>query len=111
MKKQMKSSDAVAVLVDPANADANAVVIPEGFRTDQVVARLAKTTGVKKAELEKALKDADGLGLPDYAEGEAEGYLFPAKYSFAPADTALDKIGRAHVYTPVHNAHLVCRLL
>src|SRR3546814_20879006 len=73
MKKQMKASDAVAVLVDPANADANAVVIPEGFRTDQVVARLAKTTGVKKAELEKALKDADGLGLPDYAEGKAAG--------------------------------------
>ncbi|HEY9564440.1 MAG TPA: endolytic transglycosylase MltG, partial [Nocardioides sp.] len=72
--------------------DANAVVIPEGFRTDQVVARLAKTTGVKKAELEKALKDADGLGLPDYAEGEAEGYLFPAKYSFAPDDTALDML-------------------
>src|SRR3546814_15942568 len=110
MKKQMKASDAVAVPVDPANADANAVVIPEGFRTDQVVARLAKTTGVKKAELEKAPKDADGPGLPDYAEGQAEGHLFPAKYSFPPADTALDLPPDSRPQNTVHRKGVSLRV-
>src|SRR3546814_4605040 len=37
--------------------------------------------------------------------------LFPALAGFMVVGPVLAKIGRAHVLTPVTNAHLVCRLL
>src|SRR3546814_6850148 len=35
----------------------------------------------------------------------------PAMFQSAPVCSLQDQIGRAHVWTPVTNAHLVCRLL
>lgn len=86
LKKQMKASDALAILVDPANASATStkVVVPEGLRVVDIVERLAKQTDFSKKQFEKALADPGQLGLPDYAEGNAEGYLFPATYEFGP---------------------------
>jgi UPF0755 protein len=92
LKKQMKASDALNVLVDPANIVTTSVVIPEGFTVDQIVARLVKETGFKKAEFDAALKDPQALGLPADAKGNAEGYLFPATYSFGPEEKPADML-------------------
>ena len=46
---------------------------------------LAKNTDFSKAEFEQgARRRPDALGLPDYAKGNPEGYLFPATYAFEP---------------------------
>jgi len=90
--KEMKASDALTVLVDPANMVTSSVTIPEGFTVKQIVARLVKETGFKKAEFEQALGDPAALGLPDYADGNAEGYLFPATYSFGPNEQPADML-------------------
>ncbi len=87
LMKEMRAEDALAVLIDPANLIKNSVTIPEGLRVVDVVAILVKKTDFKRAEFNKALKDADALGLPDYAGGNPEGYLFPATYDLAPKDT------------------------
>jgi UPF0755 protein len=88
LKKEMSAADALAVLVDPANLVSIKVTIPEGKRLKDIVAILAKKTTFPKAEFTDALKSPAKLGLPAYADGNAEGYLFPATYSFGPKETA-----------------------
>ena len=92
LKKEMKASDVVAVLVDPSQIVTTTVAIPEGLTVRQIVDRLVKGTGFKKADFEAALKDPQALGLPDYAQGNAEGYLFPATYSFGPEEKPADML-------------------
>jgi len=92
LQKEMKASDVVNVLVDPDNIVTTSVTIPEGLRVKDVVALLAKNTDFKKADFEAALKDTQALGLPAYAEGNPEGYLFPATYAFGPNEQPADML-------------------
>jgi UPF0755 protein len=92
LKKQMKASDVVAVLVNPDNIVTTHVTIPEGLQVTQIVDLLVKDTGFKKEEFEAALKDPKALGLPDYADGNPEGYLFPATYDFKPDEEPADML-------------------
>ena len=87
LKKEMKASDVLAVLVDPANIAQATVTIPEGLRVVDVIDKLAKDTDFSKKQYQRALADTEALGLPDYAEGNPEGYLFPATYTITPGDT------------------------
>ncbi|WP_067431939.1 endolytic transglycosylase MltG [Nocardioides jensenii] len=82
LKKKMKAGDALTILVDPANRVADRVTIPEGLRVVDIVGLLAKNTDFSKKQFTKALRG--DIGLPDYADGNAEGYLFPATYEFPP---------------------------
>lgn len=88
MKQEMSADDALAVLIDPNNMVSVKVTIPEGKRLADIVTILAKKTDFSKADFNAALKDTAALGLPTYAKGNAEGYLFPATYSFGPKESA-----------------------
>jgi len=92
MRTQMKATDALAILVDPANRIVTKVVVPEGKWAKEVYPILSKATGIPVAEYAKAAKDAAGLGLPASAKGNVEGYLFPASYEFEPDTTAVDHL-------------------
>jgi UPF0755 protein len=85
---EMKSSDAILALLDPANRVVTKVVIPEGKRVTWTINTLATETGLPLAEFEAAIAKADTLGLPEYAGGNPEGFLFPATYEFPPGTTA-----------------------
>lgn len=86
LQTQMRAADALAVLVDPAQVNAGniTVAVPEGLRVVDIVGILSESTGLGANRFNRALRDPVALGLPDYAEGNPEGYLFPATYSFAP---------------------------
>lgn len=86
--KEMRSSDAISALLDPANRVVTKVVIPEGKRASWTVAALVEATGISAPEFEAAIANANNLGLPAYANGNVEGFLFPATYEFAPGATA-----------------------
>lgn len=88
LKKEMKASDALAVLVDPDNLMIASVTVPEGLRVVDTIALLAKKTDFTKKQLNKALRG--DIGLPAYANGNPEGYLFPSTYELGPEDTAQD---------------------
>lgn len=90
LKKQMKASDALGVLVDPKSLIQNVVVVPEGARVDQIVSSIVAKTDIKRADVIAALKDSRALGLPAAAKGNPEGYLFPATYSVVPGETAAE---------------------
>ncbi|MGA8256153.1 MAG: endolytic transglycosylase MltG [Nocardioides sp.] len=84
LQKQMKASDVVAILVDPSNIISTTVTIPEGLTVNQIIDTLAQKTGLKKKAFTKVLDDPASIGLPEYADGNPEGYLFPATYAFDP---------------------------
>lgn len=90
MKKEMSAEGALEVLLDPANQVKTTVTVPEGYRVEDVVAKLAEDTEWGAAKWKAALKDTEALGLPDYAEGNPEGYLFPATYEIGPKDKPKD---------------------
>jgi UPF0755 protein len=86
--KEMKSSDAILALLDPVNRVVTRVVIPEGKRTSWTIAALVEATGIPVQDFEAAVANANNLGLPDYANGNIEGFLFPATYEFASGTSA-----------------------
>lgn len=90
MKKEMAAEDALEVLLDPANQVKSTVTVPEGLRVEDTITLLAENTEWGVAKWNAALKDAAALGLPDYAEGNPEGYLFPATYEIGPNDKPKD---------------------
>jgi peptidoglycan lytic transglycosylase G len=89
MRRDMKASLAYALLLNPKNLVQVTVTIPEGLRLTDIVATLAKKTGIAIGKYDAVLKDPAQLHLPSYAKGHPEGYLFPATYEVQPHETAL----------------------
>jgi UPF0755 protein len=87
LQKEMKADDALSILVDPANLVRNTVTVPEGLRVKDTVALLAEKTDFTKRQYNQALRNPKALGLPEYARGNPEGYLFPATYDLGPNAT------------------------
>jgi peptidoglycan lytic transglycosylase G len=92
LKKEMKASDAVTLLVNPANRTVPMVTIPEGRWKSEVFAILSKASGKPVADYEAAAKDATALGLPPAANGNVEGYLFPSTYEFAKDSSPVQQL-------------------
>ena len=90
MKKHMKATLAYQLLLNPAARIQDKITIPEGLRLTQIQAQLGAHSGIPLAEYQQALKQPAALGLPSYANGKAEGYLFPATYDVQPKQTATD---------------------
>jgi UPF0755 protein len=53
------------------------------------MALLGAKSGIPASAYAKVLNNPASLGLPSYANGKAEGYLFPATYEVQPHETAL----------------------
>jgi UPF0755 protein len=81
--KHMKASLALALLLSPAARLQHKITVPEGFRVAHIVALLGKQTGNLKG-YEQAIAHPADLGLPAFANGKPEGYLFPATYEVQP---------------------------
>ena len=92
LRKRMAASEALSVLIDKDNLIQSTVTIPEGLRVEDTVAALAKGTDIPVRAFERALDRPQSIGLPDYARGNAEGYLFPATYTFPPNADATDML-------------------
>lgn len=100
LRKQMKASDALLMLLDLKNKNINKVTLPEGLTYQQVYDRLSKATGIKVAEFEKAGKEPQKLGVPalwfkrkdgkKVDKTNIEGFLYPATYELPKGATAAD---------------------
>lgn len=88
LHKHMAADRALALLLDPTSRVSFRVVIPEGSRLTRILAILHRDTGISTSDLDAASKDDAALGLPSYANGTLEGFLFPATYTFEPSVTA-----------------------
>jgi UPF0755 protein len=92
LKKKMAADDAYKVLKNPDNILKDTVTIPEGLRAVDIVAILADKTKYSVADFDAALKNTAALGLPSYAGGKVEGYLFPSTYPFGPTEKPVDML-------------------
>lgn len=88
LKHQMKASDALAVLIDHNNLIKSRVLVKEGMRVRDILTTIAKETDIPMPALKAALKNPTALGLPPEANGNPEGWLFPATYDVGPGMTA-----------------------
>ena len=87
MAKKMSADAALQRMIDPDSIVTNAVTVPEGFTVQQTLAQAAEDSDFGLGALKRAADDGKGMGLPSYAEGNPEGYLFPATYSLPPDAT------------------------
>lgn len=96
MLEQMSAAGALDRLLDPSSRVQTEVTIPEGLRLSDTVERLVAASDLPQRDFERALQRPGSLGLPAYASGSAEGFLFPATYTFDP-DTSAKQMLRAMV--------------
>jgi UPF0755 protein len=92
LKKKMRASEALGVLVDPANLMQSLVVVPEGARVRQIVKTIIDKTDIGRKAVTAALANPKAIGLPAEARGNPEGFLFPATYTVPPKETAVGLI-------------------
>ncbi len=90
LNEEMSAQSALAVLVDPENLLQSEVTVPEGLRVEDALKTLAKGTEIPLADYQAAIKRDQAIGLPAFAKGNPEGYLFPATYAVPPNADAVD---------------------
>jgi UPF0755 protein len=83
----LEASEAITMMLDPASRAAP-LVLPEGLRLADTIRLTSEHTGLPEAPLRAALLDSEGLGLPGWAQGRPEGFLFPASYDVIPGSSA-----------------------
>ncbi|MGA4668483.1 endolytic transglycosylase MltG [Propionibacteriaceae bacterium Y1923] len=89
MNHQMPASEAAAILSDPTKVIRVMVTIPEGLRmSDQWPLITKAVPQITQADLEALGADPSSLGLPDWAGGKAEGFLYPETYEVDDTPTA-----------------------
>ena len=81
LKKELPVEAALDMLLDPANQQRLWVTFPEGTTVAEQAAIIAK----EFPDIDANLSDEQlaQLELPEFADGKAEGFLFPARYVVA----------------------------
>jgi UPF0755 protein len=93
LHKHMNSALAYRLLLNPKSRVQTVVTVPEGLREGQILTLLEKKTPtISASQFTAASKDLAALGLPSYADGRAEGYLFPATYNFNPGTSPTEML-------------------
>lgn len=94
LRERMSAAAAFELLLDPSARLVGRVTVPEGLRVEQTLQVLADGTEIPLEDLQAAAEDTDALGLPEYAEGRLEGFLFPATYELEPGTTAVQALSQ-----------------
>lgn len=86
LKSKMSASDAVELLVTGSAKAVTYTILP-GKTIKEIVPLLADVSDIPQRRFTKVLDRPDSIGLPEEAEGNAEGYLMPGSYVLAPGAT------------------------
>lgn len=92
LQLQMPAAAAITSLLDARNLVQTKIMIREGLRATDIVALLDKQTKYTLKDFKTVLAHPSWIGLPASADGNAEGYLFPATYGFAPGTEPRDML-------------------
>jgi UPF0755 protein len=87
LRLHMSAEAALALLLSPTSRTGR-VTFPEGKRVAEVLNILAKRTRIPLRNFQRAAQNTKALGLPSYAHGRLEGYLYPFTYDPPPNATA-----------------------
>ena len=94
MHREMKAEYALQSLLDPNNRELRGITVPEGSSLDTFKQRIASITGATESQVADAMEDTEALGLPEQANGNLEGWLFPAHYDFNPGVTPTEVLSK-----------------
>jgi UPF0755 protein len=89
LHKHMGAQKAWLLIINPKARVQSTVAVPDGLRASKIIAVLAAKTGIPLSQFQSALKDTAALGLPSWAKGNPEGFLWPATYPIQPGSSAL----------------------
>lgn len=92
LQREMSGESALALLLDDSSRLEVQVALPEGLTTDEIVTSIAGQSDLRAADLRAVLRRPESLGLPAYADGQVDGYLFPASYTIGPGTSARDML-------------------
>ncbi|MEV7596252.1 endolytic transglycosylase MltG [Kitasatospora sp. NPDC089797] len=82
LKKEMSAAAAVKELLDQAGGAA--IVFPEGKNSSEIYTMIDTKLKLQKGTTAGVAKDqVNNLGLPAYANGNIEGFLWPTRYNIA----------------------------
>lgn len=90
MRLQMSGQAAVDLIMDPASRLFDRATIPEGFTVARTLESLADQTDIPLADFQAAAAAPEQLGLPAWANGRLEGFLYPETYDIGPDATAVE---------------------
>lgn len=98
LRGQMSAKSAITMMLDPSSQ--NVLIIPEGLRATKIYALIDSKLKVATGTTQKAAENnTKSLGLPSYADGNPEGFLYPARYSISskmkPVDLLKQMVGNA----------------
>jgi UPF0755 protein len=93
MRKEMSAAAAVDRMIDPEARITDKLLLREGLRFTESIETIAKATGISEKKLVAASKGGK-IGLPKYADDNAEGFLFPATYELEKGESATDVLSR-----------------
>ncbi len=93
MLTRMRADEALAWMLDPDSRITTALLLREGLRIDQTVAAVSEATGLSRKRVERAASSGR-IGLPKYADDNAEGFLFPATYQLEKDESARSVLRR-----------------
>ncbi|CAB4919410.1 MAG: endolytic transglycosylase MltG [Actinobacteria bacterium] len=88
LRAKMSGREALLLMLDPISRAQSRIVLPEGLRIGETIDVIAAATEISKKSLVAALEKPAPLGLPDWADSNAEGFLFPATYEVAGDEDA-----------------------
>lgn len=90
LRKMMSAESALGELSDKGNRVEGKVTVPEGARVGQIVSAIVAGSEIKQDDLTAALEKPETLGLPEAANNNPEGYLYPATYTVEPGTRATE---------------------
>lgn len=88
LRAEMSSRSALDLLLDPLSRAVKRMTIPEGLRATEIISIAAKVSGIDKQDFIDVLNEPTSYGLPTIANGNPEGFLFPATYEIGKEATA-----------------------
>lgn len=101
MLKKMPAADAFDRLLSKESRVARGITIPEGLWRSEIYERLSKGTDVPVKEYAQA-EESGELKLPEQADGDVEGWLFPSTYEFADDASAVQQMNKMIAQTVSH---------
>jgi UPF0755 protein len=87
LHEHMSPAAAWALLNDPKARVNSTVTIPDGVRYSAFLPDLAKESDIPLSQFQSAIRDTSALGLPSWAHGNPEGFLYPDTYDIVPGST------------------------
>lgn len=89
LKTELPAKTAIAMLLDNKNRVVKRVTIIEGLRMERQWPEITKVTGISAEDLKAASTKGTEFGLPAWAGGNPEGFLYPETYEVPDKPTAI----------------------